>query len=180
MALAVTGAVHSHLNLRVTFSAGVNDDAELNNPDNYNIVVADPTTAFDFGVVSVTPEQDVVSPTYVDLEMTDCTNGKNYQLVVTPGKITDGVDTIDAPNNTANFVGVSDAPVVLSVIPLSLVQVKVIFSKYMAQLSDLYNPQLYVWNGGIRTLKVDPDTNSSVILTVTRMTSSQIYDLTVG
>ncbi len=50
----------------------------------------------------------------------------------------------------------------------------------MVQSSDLTRVARYVWTGGIRTLKVEADTNSSVILTVTPMEASVVYELTVG
>lgn len=178
---AVISADPSYLGLRVTFSKGCKNDSELNNPDNYQILVSSPYTTFDFGAISVTPEPDVIYPTYVDLEMTDCTHNATYELVVTPDKITSFEDDIlSAGGNTAEFNSVSEMPEVLTVISLSLTQVKVIFTKYMEQTSELYDPTNYIWTGGVRTLKVERDTNSSVILTVTTMVGAQIYDLTVG
>jgi hypothetical protein len=177
----IDSVVHSYLNLRVNFSKPTKNDVELNNPDNYQITVTDPTTAFDFGAVSVTPEENVTYPTYVDLEMTDCTHGKGYTLVITADKLTsEDDDLMTAGNNEEAFTGVSELPEVLHVIPLSLTQVKVVFTKYMVQSSELMNIANYVWTGGIQTLKVEQDTNSSVIVTVTTMEAATIYDLTVG
>jgi hypothetical protein len=177
----ISSVVSSYLGLRVNFSSGCKNDEELNNPENYQIIVDDPENAFDFGIISVTPEPNVTYPTYVDLEVTDCTHNSNYELVITPNKITSMDDELLlADDNTKTFVGVSEMPEVLATISLSLTRVKVIFTKEMEQTDRLYNPSNYIWTGGIRTLKVEQDTNSSVILTVTEMITSQLYDLTVG
>lgn len=171
----------SYLGLRVNFSKGCKNDVELNNIENYQIIVSEPESAFDFGIVDVIPEPDVTYPTYVDLVTTDCTHGEDYEVVITPDKITSFEDDLLSDgNNAKEFVGVSEMPEVLAVISLSLTQVKVVFSKYMTQRAELYAASSYIWTGGIRTLKVEPDTNSSVILTTTEMVKSQIYDLTVG
>jgi len=181
MAFTIDTVVPSYLGLKVNFSKGCKNDSELNAPNNYQITVSLPGSAFDFGTVSVIPEPDVTYPTYVDLEVTDCTHGEDYELVITPDKITAFDDELlTTGSNTKAFVGVSEMPEVLAAISLSLTKVKVIFTKYMEQTDRLYNPSNYMWTGGIRTLKVDKDTNASVILTVTDMSASQIYDLTVG
>jgi len=181
LAFSVISVESSYLGLRVVFSKGCKNDSELNDSNNYQIIVSLPYTTFDFGVISVTPEQDVTYPTYVDLEVTDCTHNAVYELVVIPNKITSFEDDIlTSGGNTYEFNGVSEMPEVLAAIPLSLTQVKVVFTKEMEQSSELYDPTNYIWTGGVRTLKVEPDTNASVILTVTTMIGAQIYDLTVG
>lgn len=178
---AVLEVIHTYLNLRVIFTKGCVNNAALLDPDNYSIIVADPTVDFDFGALSVTPESGAYYPTYVDLEVTDCTGGGEYELVVTPNVImSQDSELLGSGVNSKEFIGVTEAPIVLAILSLSLTQVKVVFSKYMAQLEELYDPNNYVWTGGVRTLKVEADTNSSVILTVTTMIASQIYDLTVG
>lgn len=184
---SVLGVTPSYLNLRVTFSKGVVQNDALLDPATYQIVVDSPTTAFDFYVTLVTPEPNVTYPTYVDLTMTDCTDGADYQFQVTGNDLLESEDStpsepdfLSVGGSRVDFVGVSEDPYVLSVITQTLTQVKVIFSKYMMQNADLYTPTNYAWSGGIKTLSVEADTNSSVILTTTEMVASQIYDLTVG
>lgn len=184
---AVTGVTPGYLSLRVSFTKGVVRTDFLLDPASYNIVVDTPTTAFDFKVTSVTPELNVAYPTYIDLIMTDCTHGADYQFEVTSGSLIESEDStpmepdfLSVGASRADFVGVSELPEVLSVIPQSLSQVKVVFTKSMMQNTDLYTPGKYVWTGGVSTVSVDKDTNSSVILTTTEMIASQIYDLTVG
>ena len=178
--LGILSVVHTYLNLRVYFSAPVANNAALVDPDNYQINVGSPSQAYDFGAISVTPE-DTLYPTYVDVEVTDCTGGEDYQLEITPGVIvSQDQKYLGAGYNTADFVGVTDDPVVLAAIPTSLSTVRVVFSKYMTQNPDLFEPSKYVWTGGLRTLRVEPETNSTVILTTSEQTPAGIYELTVG
>lgn len=177
----------SYLNLRVVFNKGAVRNSALTDPSTYTIITSIPSAAFSVGVVTVIPEPDVTYPTYVDLILTDCTNGADYTFKVSGNDLLESEDSTPsepefmiANTTIIEYVGVSELPVVLSVIPLSLSSIKVIFSKYMMQNTDLYLAANYVWTGGVRTLKVDKDTNSSVVLTTTEMVASQIYDLTVG
>jgi len=178
--LGILSVVHTYLNLRVYFTAPVINNVALRNPDNYQITVDIPSQAYDFGGISVTPE-DTLYPTYVDIETTDCTGGEDYELVITPGVII-GEDAaiLESGSNTAEFVGVTEYPIVLAAIPTSLSTVRIVFSKYMTQNSYLYNPSMYVWSGGLRTLNVEEETNSTVILTTSEQTSTTAYELTVG
>jgi hypothetical protein len=178
--LGILSVVHTYLNLRVYFTAPVVNNAALRDPDTYQIEVDQPTVAYDFGGISVTPE-DTLYPTYVDIEVTDCTGGEDYMLVIEPDVIV-GQDSklLGSGFNTAEFVGVTEDPVVLAAVPTSLRTVRVIFSKSMTQNQDLYNPASYVWTGGLMTLDVEEETNSTVILTTSEQTPSAIYDLTVG
>lgn len=176
----ISNVEHTYLGLRIYFSNPCTVDSALINPDNYQITVSLPDVAYDFGVISVTPE-DVENPEYVDLEVTDCTGDEDYTLEIVADVIKDIYDNyITTGNNTFAFTGVTEAPEVLYVIPLSLTTMRVTFSKYMAQNQDLYNPSNYVWTSGLNTLQVAEDTNSSVILTTTEQTPSEIYELTVG
>lgn len=177
----ILSVIPSYLGLRVIFSKPCVNNAAFRTPEYYQITVASPSTSFDFGCVSVTPESGVTYPEYVDLEMTDNTHGKDYTLVITSGMLEaqDGTFLV-APLNTADFVGVSEMPVVLATIPLSLTTARVVFSKIMSLKSELTNIALYVWTGGLRTLKAEIETDSTVLLTTTEQTPAGIYDLTVG
>ena len=70
-------------------------------------------------------------------------------------------------------------PVVLAAIPLSLTTVRVMFSKNMGINADIINPTRYVWSAGLNTIKVEKESNSTVIITTTEQRSAEIYELTV-
>jgi hypothetical protein len=178
----ILSVVPGYLSLRVNFTKPATNDSGLRNPENYNINVDVPSDAFDFGCVSVTPEDGVTYPTYVVLEMTDNTHGKDYELEITAASIQSfESDPIQDPYNKADFVGVSEMPAVLVTVPLSLTLMRVTFTKIMALKEDLYTPTRYAWtDSALTTLKVEEDTDSSVLLTTTLQVPGTIYELTVG
>ena len=187
LGFTVVSVSPSYLNLRVVFTEGAVRNDALVDPATYQIIANSPLVDFGVAVTFVTPEPDVTYPTYVDLTLTDCKHGADYTFQITGSDLLESEsstpsepDFMAAGSTRTEYVGVSELPAVLSVLPLSLTQVKVIFSKYMMQNADLYTAANYVWTGGVRTLSVAEDTNSSVILTTTEMVASQIYDLTVG
>lgn len=187
LGFTVESIVPSYLGLRVVFTKGAVRNDALIDPATYQVTVDNPLVHFNIGVLSVTPEPDVTYPSYVDLTTTDCTNGGNYTFQIAADGLLESEDSTPsepefmiAVTTIIQYLGVSVLPAVLSVIPLSSTQVKVIFSKYMMQNQDLYTPANYVWTGGVMTLSVTGDTNSSVLLTTTEMVASQIYDLTVS
>ena len=187
LGFTVESITPSYLGLRVVFTKGAVRNDALTDPATYQITVNNPLASFDVSVLSVTTEPDVSYPTYVDLVLTDCTHGGDYTFQISANDLLESEDSTPsepefmiALTTVIEYLGVSELPVVLSVIPLSLTSVRVVFSKYMMQNSDLYLAASYVWTGGVLTLKVDEDTNSSVVLTTTEMVASQIYDLTVG
>lgn len=178
--LGVLSVVHEYLNLRVYFTAPVINNAALVDPKNYQIYAVESSYDYDFRGLQVTPE-NTLYPTYVDIETTDCVGGENYELVVAPYEIT-GYDSsvLEGNLNTAKFVGVTEYPTVLAAIPTSQSSVRVVFSKYMTRNSHLYNPSMYVWSHGLKTLNVEEETDSTVILTTSEQTSTTVYELTVG
>lgn len=176
----VLEVIPGYLTLRVVFSKPALLDSELLNPLNYTITVVDPTTAFDFETISVTPEPGEANPLYVDLEMTDCTHGKDYVFAAIPGKIQSYLNEyLLGAGCEKEFVGVSELPEAIFVEALSSTSVRVTFSKIMSQNVDITNPSHYVFTGGLSVLSVEQETQNSVILTTTEQTASSFYDLTV-
>jgi hypothetical protein len=177
----IDSVVHTYLNLRVNFNIPMIDDTELRDPSNYNITVTDPTTAYDFEALLVTPESGVTNPTYVDLTMTDCTGGKEYTLVITPDKLqSESLLLLEAGKNTAVFTGVTEDPDVLTAESISLTQIRVTFSKTMAVNEEFKNPSNYSLTGGLQVRAVDVESESTVLLTTTEQTPGQLYDITVS
>jgi len=175
----ITTVVHTYLNLRVNFNEAAIDNAELRDISNYNIIVTSPSIDYDFEVLAVTPEA-VTNPTYVDLMVTDCTHGGDYQLVITPDKI-QNVSTayMESGYNTKLFTGVSELPDVLTAHAVSSTSVRVTFSKTMAVNDEYLDPSNYSFTGGLVVKSVEAESESVVLLTTTEQEIGQIYDLTV-
>jgi hypothetical protein len=178
--IEVVNAVSSYLRLRVYFSKGMVNNSELRNPENYAIRAIDSSTSFGFGCISVTPRVDIDFPDYVDLEVTDCTHGKQYRLTVTQNVLQSFDGFYLVGGNTCEFSGVSEMPYVVAALPITKSTIRVLFSKVMSPISDLCDPARYVWTSGLRTIKVEPESNSTVILTTTEQKPAEIYELTVG
>lgn len=176
----ISSIIPSYLSLKVIFTKPMTNDSELINPENYYITVSDPTTAFDFEIISVTPES-VANPNYIILETTDCTHDKEYTFVIVPDKIkTSTEEYITAGLNTIAFNGVSELPNILSVIPITSSSVRITFSKKMAKNSSLLDNSSYAFTGGLKVLSVEQENPYSVLLTTSVQTSGEIYNLTVG
>lgn len=181
LSFRVESVTPGYLSLRVTFTDGCLIDSELTNTANYRILVTDPTTTFDMEAVSVTPEPGVANPTYVDLEMTDCTHGKEYTLSIIPDRIQSGTgDFITGAGGIVVFDGVSELPEIIFVEALSSTTVRVTFSKIMGETADILDLSHYSFAGGLSVFKVERETPNSVILTTSEQTSAGLYDLTVS
>lgn len=178
--ISIDSVIPGYLSLRVIFSDPMLADAELLNPDNYTIDVTNPSDDIDFECLSVQAE-DTTYPSYVDLVMTDCKHGGNYEVVVPPDTMqTQTGGFITAGNNTKTFVGVSELPNVLSCYSVSSTSMRVVFSKTMSVNDDLDNPTRYTFTNNLRVLSVQVETPSSVLLTTSEQVQSYMYDLTVG
>lgn len=178
--LTISSVVHTYLNLQVFFSSAMKNDVELRTPSNYQITVTDPTTAYDFGALEVTPEEGVTYPTYVNLTVTDCTAGKEYTLVITPDKLQGEDDDYISGSNSISFTGVTESPDVLAAESISLTEIKVTFSKTMSVNEELKDKSNYALNNDLKVLNVIVESNSSVILTTTAQTPGELYELTVS
>lgn len=177
--IEIDSVVASYLSLRVTFSDEMLNDSELTSYGNYSVTVTEPNLAFDFDILSVTPE-NVTYPTYVDLEITDCTNGREYTLVIEPDKVQTKTGIyLSSGVNTKEFNAVSELPDVLSVEPVSSTSVRVIFSKKMSKNTSLLTQSNYSFTNNLRVISVEQENLYSVLLTTSAQTPGEIYNLTV-
>ena len=174
----IDSVVPSYLALRINFIEAVYDDEELNDPDNYTITCIG-SPAVTVGVISVTPEPGG-APTYVDLECTDLTHGKQYQVEIASGKIQDvGQTKYFLFGLSETYFGVSTMPAIQSLVSTSQYEMRVVFTKAMAVNDDLLNPSNWVFDKGLEVRSVASPSPGVVILTTTRQIPSELYTLTV-
>lgn len=179
--ISIVNIIPTYLSLRVIFSDPVTNNAELNDISNYSIDVINPDQHYAFGLISITPEPNVIYPTYIDIEITDCSNNGVYELIIEPNSISNSEgELIQSGTNTFEYTGYSELPEVLSANSTSLTTMLVIFSKIMAKNQDLLDKSKYSLSGGLNVLNVEHNNETSVILTTTLQSPFQIYDLTVG
>lgn len=179
MSKVISSLEPSYLGLRVHFSEEVCDDDGLRNPDNYNISSCNDDSE-SLKVIDVSPEKSEY-PTYVDLECTDLKDGKIYRLNIIEGAIQNASQTKKFVGDiTETYTGVSLAPIIQSLKALSSTEIQVVFSKTMNVNSDLLNPKRYVFDKGLKVIKVISPSPGVVILTTTKQFPSELYTLTVS
>ena len=164
----------SNKSIRVQFTQGMTDNAALRDVSNYSI------SPLDVGISSVsctaiTPEA-VADPNYVDLTLTDCTGGGNYQLTIAPDTIESDGGLLPAGSNEIAYIGVSVDPTLSSATAMSIITLTAFFSKSMnaADIGDISN---YSLNNGAKIGKVTVSGSNSVILETTALTEPS-YTLT--
>jgi hypothetical protein len=174
---SVASVIASYLGLRVIFNTTMTKDAALSEATYYTITNVTPVAAT-CNVLSVTPE-DVANPNYVDLEVSDLTDGATYLLTITQSVIKNSSDNFLIGGNAIQYTGVSLAPVINSITTLSNTSIEVQFNKSM-RLSDISDPSKYSFDKGLSVLSVTVISSSVVRLTTTSQTPSEFYTLTVS
>lgn len=166
--------------VRVTFNEAMDlNGAELENPLNYTITpTAGGATVF---VISVSVPAGV-NPSFVELVVSEMTDGAAYQVeVASGGPIRDAAfNPLDAAFDTAAFTGAGDAPLLLRVVPLSKTRVDVSFNETMKDNADIRDPSNYVWDNGLVTLNVLDFAANTVKLVTTEQVEGTLYQLTIG
>jgi len=172
--------IPGYLSLRVVFDQEMIDDPELVNPDNYTII-ANESGAIDVAsVISVTKEPDVDNPTYVDLEVQDLTDGKQYKLTITSGVLSGVGGSLVSPNNVAYYMGDSELPAIQTLRSLSATEVEITFTKLMSPNSDLIDTSRYSFDKSLRVLEVTIVSPGIVKLKTSKQIPSEMYTLTVS
>lgn len=181
LAFEILRVVGSYLGARVYFTLPCKDDANLRNPEFYTIEHADSDLVGFLDVYSVTPE-DTEFPTYVDLECSDLTDGKVYLLTITSDKVLDSSETkyITAPNNAAEYDGVSIFPQMVDLQSTSEQTMLVTFNKDMSPTDPLFNPSAYTFTGGLIVYEVVRISPGVMELRTSKQTPSVLYELTVA
>lgn len=161
--------------IRITFNEGMKRDSALASPSNYTIIPVTPGAAAVY-VESVFVPVDA-TPAYVEIETTEMTDGASYTAIVS-GPTDPYLNPID--NNTVNFTGVGQAPVISKLEAVSRNRVDLTFDEPMADNVDLKDPARYTWDNGLLTLAVLEVTPGGTIKLVTSdQLPGILYTLTV-
>lgn len=172
----VQSIVPSYLGLRVNFSGEMENNDALINPFNY-LITKQEFNSVTCSVVDVTPE-GVTYPTYVDLNVSDLTNGKQYLFSVVPNTIQDRYGSYIVSGSNILYDGISDSPIIQNVTSLSSTFMEVTFSKSM-NLDDISDVNNYSFDKGLSIISVTVISSSVVRLLTTTQTPSELYTLTV-
>lgn len=172
----------SSTTIRATFDSPMLNNLELSDPDNYDVSPTDGGAPV--AVTAATPE-GVAEPTYVDLVVTEMTDGEAYELAATTIEDTQGTEIDSTP---FPFTGVGVAPQVSSAVAVNSTKVRVTFNEPMDQNgNELANPDNYsitptgagavsVFVNEVIANGVNP---SSVELVTSEMTDGEPYSVEV-
>ena len=161
---------------RVTFSEEMLKDDNLSKKTNYTITPQTPGSAFLY-INSILPD-NVLRPFFVDVNVSEMTDGADYKVEVNNITDKDG-NPIDVSLNKYTFVGLGGKPYVKRVEAVADNLVKVVFSERMKNNPDLRNPSKYAFNNGLIVIAVQSIEDDAVILLTSEQDPNLVYDLTV-
>jgi hypothetical protein len=165
--------------LRVTFDRGMKDNAALVMPFNYSPL---PTTpgAIPLSVNLVTPEDGTLRPTYVDLEISEMTQGASYECSVSTNGPVDSDDTgLDPDFNSGSFTGRGGYPKIKNLIAQSKNRVDVVFDEPMTNNPDIREISKYTFDNGLAVLNILEVVDDTVKLVTSDQVAGALYTLTI-
>lgn len=155
-------------------SGGMNPG--LSNPASYIFTVVTP------GAVDVIPQSvDVppgqVNPLYVEVNVSEHTNGADYQVALSPAVL--GFDNRAGNGTPFLYEGSGSPPIVERVMATSLNEVLVFFDESILNNAAANDVGNYIWNNGLVTTAVKSVVGNLVTLATSTQTAGQLYSLTV-
>lgn len=167
--------------MRVDFSEPMSQDAELADPDNYTFAV---TSGVGVLCNSATPEAGA-NPTYVDLVVTEMTNGAAYELTVEPGVTDQDGSSVE---EVAAFAGIGLAPQLSSVVAQNSTTIRVTFDEPMdpnaGELINVANYTITPTGGGapvnVNSASALGSAPTWIDLLTSEMTDGAAYDCDVN
>lgn len=166
--------------IRATFDQSMARDSLLVNRFNYALIPLAENTA-DVAVESVSPEE-TPHPSYVDISVTEMTDGKVYRLAVNSGS---GAPQsrynlpLNTTADTADFTGVGRAPQIAQVKSVGPNRVDVLFNEVMLDNDAIRDPARYVFDNGLTVTSVLEVAADTVKLATTTQVAGTLYTLTI-
>ncbi len=137
----ITAAATSPTSVRVTFSKIMDDDADLSDPSSYTL--APITEGAAPVLVNVAVPEGGGSPTFVDLTVTEMTDGATYEVTVAPG-VTDTTGPPGLPVEfPTQFTGQGLMPSLVSATATTSKRIRVVFDEPMNPNAALSSPASY-------------------------------------
>lgn len=163
--------------IRVDFTNNVVPNAALSNPSTYQI------SAVSAGAALVVPQQVFLpvgqpNPLFVEIEVTEMTDGAIYQLALGAGLVSvDGEPS--GPIVPAFFAGIGDSPDVFLVLAIDKDTCQVQFTEPMLDNAALRDASNYIFDKGLAVTAVSAVEGSIVTLKTGDQIGGEIYTLTV-
>ena len=165
--------------VRIVFSAGMDNNSQLRDRANYAIqrVGISPVAVNVLEVVV----PNVPSPAFVDLVVSEMTNGGSYQAVVNPGSPANPATSqgIPIPADPQSFTGIGIVPTLALAIATSETQAEVRFSENMKNTGAIALPGTYSFDNGLTVLSVLSVSGNVVTLLTSEQDPDLLYTLTV-
>lgn len=167
------------LEVRITFDKPMLNNGALRSTSSYGITPKFPSGA-PLVLTHVQPE-GVVAPTYVDVTVTEMTDGETYIAeVATPiGPVDTEGTPINPAANTVEYFGIGIDPTILSVTATGLNTVEVKFSEPMDDNAGIRNPSRYSFDNGLSVLSISSVVGDTVTLVTDDQTPGVLYTLTI-
>lgn len=118
-------------------------------------------------------------PEYADLNTSEMTNAKDYQLEVSTTVRDRWGNTVSPFFNTRPFVGLGVSPTVEQVVATGINRVKILFSESMLDNVDIQNASKYAFDKGLLVLSVLSVNGNEVELVTSDQTPGELYSLAV-
>lgn len=169
--------VISDTKIRLQFSKPMLKDADLQNTDNYILTPVTPGAAPLY--INQLSFPAVTYPEYVDVVISEMTNGKTYNCEVSTDLKDRWSNNVSEFFKDDDFVGQGTAPFVRSVVASSPTKAIVYFNELMKDNADIRNPAKYSFNLGLSVLAVLDVEGEMVTLVTGEQTPGIAYELTV-
>jgi hypothetical protein len=165
--------------VRFNFSEPMLRSAALSSTGSYGFTVIT-VGASPIFVESVVVPDTPTHPEYVDVIVSEMTNGASYEAVVSTSGPTDrSLNTVNPAGASVAFVGQGHNPTILRVEAISQNRVDIIFIEAMKSNADIRDASRYTWDNGLVTLDVLDVVGDTVKLVTSDQTSGILYNLTI-
>jgi len=175
----VSAVASTSKRVRISFDRAMLLDAKLTSLANYSIVPKFYTGA-PISIVELDP-QGIAEPTYVDLVVTEMTDGETYiaevQALIGPID-TEGVP-LAAATNSVEFFGSGVDPTIDSLKATGLNGVEVIFSEAMYDNVTIRDITRYSFDNGLNVLSISDVIGDTVTLVTDDQVPGLLYTLTI-
>jgi hypothetical protein len=162
--------------IRIDFSENVVDSLALRDPASYSFTPLSAGAAILYPQAVRLPVAQA-NPLYVEVDVTEMTDGASYQVILTGAMV--GISNGTPSSSPFNFTGEGDTPTLYLVLATAKNKVQVTFSERMLDNLDIRDLSNYSFDKGLDILSIDGVMGSVVFLTTSDQVAGELYTLTV-
>lgn len=162
--------------VRIDFTTPALVNSALSNPANYTFVTSTPG-AVEIIPMSIDLPPGQVNPSFVEVNVTEHTDGAIYQVSISPLIVGPGGET--GGGAAKSYAGKGTSPQVTLVLAMSPTEAVVYFDEPILDNPAANDVANYVWDNGLSTVAVIEVVGNTVTLQTTPQTPLELYNLTV-